>query len=97
VIVPHSEGNAVEVGESALVQYFWFRPSQNEMSTSATQNQTKSVPCASCERQLMITYRTGALSSPPSIVRCPFCDHENDVELDGTVVSVVVRDQRKPR
>ena len=67
------------------------------MATSAVQNLTRAVWCAECERQMVITYRGSTAGPTPTAVRCPFCDHENRVDLDGTVVSVAVRDQRKPR
>ena len=47
---------------------------------------------------MTVAYRP---SQPPvavkSTVTCPFCDHQNIVELDGKVASVVAQDQRKPQ
>jgi hypothetical protein len=70
------------------------------MSTGAvnTENQRVAVRCASCERQLIVTYRpSSAPGDATSAVRCLFCDHENVVELAGPIVSVSVQDLRKPR
>jgi hypothetical protein len=46
---------------------------------------------------MVITYRAASAPASPAVVRCPFCDHENRIDMDGAVVSIAVRDQWKPR